>query len=172
MINTSIRRALVLSSLVLGATTLFSAKAMANTSGSVTLNGTVASTLALVITTLPEAGALPLNGSTQQIVRVADLGISTNQSLGYTVTAVTSGNLVRTLGGASIAYQVITTADGVVPGSADFTAATGASHTFASTAANAANTNGRDLHIMYTPAALQDPGIYNGTITVSVADKS
>ena len=167
MINTSIRRALVLSSLVLGATTLFSAKAMA---GPVNLIGTVASTLTLTTAPTATAGNLPLNGSTQQIVRVADLGISTNQSLGYTVTAVTSGNLVRTLGGASIAYQVITTADGVVPGSADFTAATGASHTFASTAANAANTNGRDLHIMYTPAALQAAGGYTGLITVSVVD--
>ena len=164
MINTSIRRALVLSSLVLGATTLFSAKAMANTSGSVTLNGTVASTLALVITTLPEAGALPLNGSTQQIVRVAGLAISTNNEQGYTVTA-TSGDLTRT-GGTPIAYRVTTTADGgTAPASGGFAVA---SHTFASSAANALNTNGRDLYIMYTPAALQDPGLYGGTITVSV----
>jgi len=166
MINTSIRRALVLSSLVLGATTLFSAKAMANTSGSVTLNGTVASTLTLTTTTLSAAGALDLTAPTLRIVQVADLAISTNNEQGYTLTA-TSGNLAKT-GGTPIAYRVTTTADGgTAPAAGGFAVA---SHTFASSAANALNSNGRDLYIMYTPAALQDPGLYEGIITVTVAD--
>ena len=162
MINTSIRRALVLSSLVLGATTLFSAKAMADT---VTLGGTVASTLTLTTTTLGAAGALNLTTPTPRIVQVADLAISTNNEQGYTLTA-TSGNLLN-LGGTSIAYQVTTTADTLPAAAGNFAVA---NHTFASSAANAANTNGRDLYIMYTPAALQDPGIYGGTITLSVID--
>ncbi len=165
MINTSIRRALVLSSLVLGATTLFSAKAMADT---VTLNGTVASTLTLVTTPIAAALALPLSTPVQQIVQVADLAISTNNEQGYTVTA-DSGSLAKT-GGTSIAYQVTTTADAFPAVAGSFTAASGADHTFASTAANAPSSNGRDLYIMYTPAALQDPGLYVGLITVTVAD--
>ena len=169
MINTSIRRALVLSSLVLGATTLFSAKAMANTSGSVLLRGTVASTLALVINTTGSETALPLSTATQQIVQVAGLAISTNNEQGYTLTA-TSGNLTRT-GGTSIAYQVTTTAAGIPAVTGDFTVPSGTPYTVGSTAANAANTNGRALHIMYTPAALQDPGEYLGTINLTVADK-
>ena len=166
MINTSIRRALVLSSLVLGATTLFSAKAMA---GSVTLNGTVPSTLTLTTSPITAAAlALPLSSPIQQIVQVADLAISTNNEQGYTVTA-TSGNLTKT-GGTSIAYRVTTTADGgSIPAPGVFAAAA-ANHTFASSAANALNSNGRDLYIMYTPAALQDPGLYEGSITVSVID--
>jgi len=167
MINTSIRRALVLSSLVLGATTLFSSKAMADT---VNLNGTVASTLALTTAPTAAATALPLSGSTQRIVQVADLGISTNNEQGYTVTA-TSGSLAKT-GGTSIAYQVTTTADTVAAVAVDFAIASGTNYTFGSTAANAPSSNGRDLYIMYTPAALQDPGAYAGIITVTVADNS
>ena len=167
MINTSIRRALVLSSLVLGATTLFSAKAMA---GSVTLNGTVPSTLTLTTSPITAAAlALPLSSPIQQIVQVADLAISTNNEQGYTVTAATSGVLFKS-GGTSIAYQVTTTADAFPAVAGSFTAASGADHTFASTAANAPSSNGRDLYIMYTPAALQDPGLYVGTITVTVAN--
>jgi len=165
MINTSIRRALVLSSLVLGATTLFSSKAMADT---VTLGGTVASTLALVTTPTVAASTLNLSTGTQQIVQVADLAISTNNEQGYTVTA-TSGSLTKA-NGTPIAYQVTTTADAVAAIAGNFTIASGTSYTVGSTAANAAGTGGRDLHIMYTPAALQDPGDYAGTITVTVAD--
>ena len=169
MINTSIRRALVLSSLVLGATTLFSAKAMANTSTPVNIGGTVASTLALTTAPTFAAGNLPLNGSTQQIIRVAGLGISTNQSLGYTLTA-SSGSLAKIGGATPIAYQVTTTAaGGPAPAAGGFALA---SHTFASSAANAPGSNGRDLYIMYTPAALQEAGAYAGLITVSVVDNS
>ena len=166
MINTSIRRALVLSSLVLGATTLFSSKAMADT---VTLGGSVVSTLTLVTTPTAAAIALPLSTGTQQIVQVADLAISTNEALGYTLTA-TSGNLAKAGGTTSIAYQVTTTADAVTVVAGDFAIASGTNYTFASTAANAVGTGSRDLYIRYTPAALQDPGAYAGTITVTVAD--
>jgi len=167
MINTSIRRALVLSSLVLGATTLFSEKAMADT---VTLGGTVASTLTLVTTPTAAASNLPLSTGTRQIVQVADLAISTNNEQGYTLTA-TSGSLTK-VGGTPIAYQVTTTADAVPAVAGTFTIASGTPYTNPSTAANAVGTGGLDLHIMYTPAALQDPGAYAGIITVTVADNS
>lgn len=165
MFHPSVRRALVLSSLVLGATTLFSAKAMADT---VNLSGSVSSTLALTTTTTSAASALSLNTATQQIVQVADLAISTNNEQGYTLTA-TSGNLSKA-NGTPIAYQVTTTADGTAAVVGDFTVASGTSYTVASIVANAVGTNGRDLSIMYTPASLQDPGNYTGSITVTVAD--
>lgn len=168
MFHPSVRRALVLSSLVLGATTLFSAKAMAGTTGTVTLGGSVSSTLALTTTPTSAASTLDLTTATQQIVRVADLAISTNNEQGYTLTA-TSGDLSKT-GGTSIAYQVTTTAAGTAAVASNFTVASGTSYTVASTAANATGTNGRDLSIMYTPASLQDPGSYTGSITVTVAD--
>jgi hypothetical protein len=163
--NTSIRRALVLSGLVLGSATLFAPQAMADT---VPLQGVVTSTLALTTTPTAGAGTLSLSAATQQIVPVADLAIATNNEQGYTLT-VTSGNLTKS-GGTAIPYQVTTTADTVAAVAGDFSGAPGATYTFSTSAANASGTNGRDLSIMYTPAALQDPGTYVGTITVTVAD--
>lgn len=173
MINTSIRRALVLSSLVLGATTVVSSKAMAGTTGNVPLSGTVASSLALVTnptTGVGGAGDLNLTPG-QRIVKVADLTISTNNQEGYTLTASAYGDLTKTTGGtASISYQVLATADGTVPVAADFTTATGATYTYGTNAANDVATGERDLSILFTPAALQDPGTYTGSITLNVAD--
>jgi hypothetical protein len=163
--NTSIRRALVLSGLVLGAATLVAPKAMADT---VPLQGVVTSTLAWTSTPTAGAGTLSLGSATQRIVQVADIAIATNNEQGYTLT-VTSGNLTKT-NGTSIAYQVATTNDGTAAVAGDFGVASGTDYTFTTVAANASGTNGRDLSIMYTPAALQDPGTYAGTITVTVAD--
>ena len=172
MFNLSTRRALVISGLFVGAATLFApTKAMASgtTSGTVNLAGSVTSTLNMATSTVAGAGTLALDGSAagaQQIAKVADLDIGTNNEQGFTLT-VSSGNFTKA-GGSSIAYQVATTADGVAAASGDFTVASGTAYTYNNTGATASDK--RDLSIMYTPAALQDPGNYAGSITLSVAD--
>lgn len=170
MFTKSIRRALIASGLVLGATAAFSPTAFAQTATTtVPLSGTVTSTLAITATPTTEAGALALDGAAagvEQIVKAADLEISTNNEQGYNL-SVTSGNLIKD-GGTSIAYQVTTVADGAVaPATAGFTVASGTAYTVSIATAGSAP---QDLYIKYTPAALQDAGAYAGTITLNVAD--
>jgi hypothetical protein len=159
----------VLGGLLAGA--LFSSAAMAATSDSVDLSGTVASTLAISVLTLPAAGALDLDGvgvgsASQHIVNVADVTLTTNTEAGLTLT-VSSGDLEITAGvGSPISYQVATVAGGAAaPGVLAFSAS-GTPYTSNSIA----GTLHKDLYIMYTPADLQTPGDYIATITLSVLD--
>ncbi|AFZ12414.1 hypothetical protein Cri9333_1522 [Crinalium epipsammum PCC 9333] len=165
----SIRRAVIASGLVIGAAAAFSPAAFADT---VNLSGTVTSTLAL--TTSPTAGPnsaanLPLNSATEQIVRIADLAVSTNNNTGYTLT-VSSGSLTKS-GGADIPFQVVVTDDGTAAASGDFTVASGTAYTYSTASANAAGSNGKDLSMKFTPDALQDPGNYTASVSVTVVDK-
>ena len=157
----SIRRAVIASGLVIGAAAAFSPAAFAGTTGSVNVSGSVASTLA--VTASPTAGAatLELNDGLSHIVPVGDLSMSTNNEQGLTLT-VNPGNLTKP-GGTDIAFEV-TTVDAGTPAPNAFAPG---DHTVATAAARSA---AKDLYIKYTPAALQDPGTYNGTINVSVAD--
>ena len=154
-------KSLIASSLIL------SSVATAATTGTVTLSGSVASTLSITSTDTAGASALDLS-SGQKIVKVADLTMDTNNDQGLTLTA-TSGNLTKT-GGANIAYQVTSVADAAVaPAAAAFTVASGTSYTVGTTAAGSSV---KDLYIMYTPGATQDPGTYGGSITLTVTDNA
>ena len=99
----------------------------------------------------------------QQTVPIATLAISTNNATGYTLDVTTDGTLTSTNGG-TIAYKV----------SADLVSATptftSKDDTYASTGANALNSNPVSVQIQYTPAALQDPGTYTSQINLSVQD--
>lgn len=166
-----IRRFLIASGLFIGATAAFSPTAFAATTGTVGLQGTVASTLAIAATATAGATTLNLQGAgtagVQTIVKVADLAIDTNNSTGYTLT-VTSGNLVNATTTTPIAYQVTTVADAATaPVAGGFTVASGTNYTVASSAAGSLP---KDLYMMHTPAQYQDPGTYTATITVTVAD--
>ncbi len=166
--NSSILRILAALGMTLGATAIMPSEAFADT---VNLSGDVTSTLTLSTTATAGASALTLDGAAagnQQIVQVADLGIHTNNEQGYLLT-VTSGNLTKT-GGTDIAFQTTTTNSGTTALTGDFTVASGTDYTFSTATANASGTGDRDLWIQYTPAALQDPGTYTGSITVTVAD--
>lgn len=166
----TIRRALISSGLIVGAMAAFTPSVFAATTGSVTLGGSVTSTLAISSTSTAAATALPLDGAAAgvaQIVKVSDLTIATNNEQGLTLTA-SSGNLTKT-GGTSIAFQVTSVADAATaPASGDFLIASGTDYTASSSVAGAFN---QDLYIKYTPAALQDPGNYGGTISLTVADQ-
>lgn len=164
----SILRILVALGITLGTVSATPSKAFADT---VNLSGDVASTLTLSTTQTGGATTLALDGAAagnQQIVQVADLGIYTNNEQGYLLT-VTSGNLTKS-GGTAIPFQTTTTSSGTPAITGDFTIASGTDYTLSTSAANASGTGDLDLWVQYTPAALQDPGTYTGSITVTVAD--
>ncbi|MBX5483099.1 MAG: hypothetical protein IRZ16_14840 [Myxococcaceae bacterium] len=135
----------------------------------VNLSGTVASTANVTAVATSSAGALDMGGEGvdigQQIVKVADVTMSTNNATGLTLT-VTSGDLSN--GTDSVAYQVTTVADeAAAPVGADFTVPSGTDYTYSNSTSGSED---RDLYIAYTPPILLDPGTYTGTITLTVAD--
>jgi len=171
MFNLSIRRALVISGLFVGAATLLATptKVMAGTTGTVNVGGTVTSTLNMTTTPDANAGVLPLDGGAAGVTQmkpVATMAIDTNNEQGYTLTATPAGALTKA-GGTDIAYGVAVTT-GTAQAS-DF-AADGQVKTYSTGAANAPGTGGVILSIKYTPASLQDPGNYTSSITLNVAD--
>ena len=136
---------------------------LAATTATVPLGGTVTTTLAVTSTTASGASTLSL-ASGAQIVKVADISLTTNNDQGLTLTA-SSGNLTKT-GGIAIAYQVTSVADAAVAPTT-FAVTSGTNYTVGTTAAG---TSAVDLYIKYTPGATQDPGTYAGEITLTVTD--
>lgn len=150
---------------VVASSLLISSVAGAATSATVTLGGSVTSTLEVTSTDTSGASELDLS-SGQKIAQVADVSMNTNNDQGLTLTA-SSGSLSKS-GGQSIAFQVTSVVDGATaPIAAAFTIASGSSYTVATSAAGSA---AKDLYIMYTPGATQDPGAYAGSITLTVSD--
>jgi hypothetical protein len=140
--------------------------ASAATSGQVDLSGEVTSTLTMSATPTNAASALDLMTASEQIVKVADLAASTNNDQGLTWT-MSSGDLAKS-GGQSIAYKVLSVADGgSAPATGAFIVDSGDDHVVGNSAAGSFD---RDLYIKFTPAGSQDPGIYEGTINLSVSD--
>lgn len=144
----------------------------ADTTDTVLLSGSVTSTLTIEATDTAAAATLPLDGAAagvQQIVKVADILMSTNNDEGIMLTA-TSGSLnTAGAGGDPIAFQVAVVEDAAAAVGATFTVPSGTNVTD-----GLSNTEGsfnKDLYIMYTPAALQDPGTYTGSIGLTVADQ-
>lgn len=142
--------------------------AMAETTDSVVLSGTVTSTLAITATDTAGAAALDLDGdgtAAEHIVKVADAFMTTNNEQGLTL-ALSGGNLTKA-GGTSIAYSVVTVADeAAAPLTGDVGWAVGATTDVSAGEGD----HPRDLFIKYTPAALQDPGTYSGSISLTVSD--
>jgi hypothetical protein len=173
MFNLSIRRALVISGLFVGAATLLATptKVMADTTDTVPLSATVDSTLNIVATPLTAAGDLPMAAQVQT-VDVATLAIDTNNKQGYTLKMESlngEGKLKNASGSTSISYQV-----GAAQLGASETptfAAPGTNNTYQTSDSNANGTNPVTLSIKYTPAALQDPGTYADTINLTVTDR-
>ena len=169
MFSKSIRRALIASGLVIGATAAFSPTAFAQVSETVDLSGTVATTLNITSVATGPASALVLDGlgtaPTDHIVKVADLAISTNNATGYELT-VSSGDLTNETGETPISYQVTTVGD-ELEAPTTFNTPSGDIYTVASGAAGSVP---QDLYIKYTPAEFQDAGLYGAEITLNVTD--
>ena len=143
-----------------------SAIVLAATTDAVTLGGTVSSTLSIEATDTVGASALDLTTPSEQIVKVADIAMSTNNSAGLTLTA-SSGNMSNP-DSQTIAFKVTTVDDAAAaPASGAFDTPSGTDYTVGN---GAAGTLDNDMYIAYTPAALQDPGLYSGTISLTVSD--
>ncbi len=160
-------RFLIFSGLLVGTLLTFSGAVHAATTADVGLSGSVSSTLAITSTATAGASTLALDGAAsgvEQIVKVADFSMSTNNEQGLSL-SVPAGNLTKS-GGTAIAYLVNVVTDGAsAPATGAFASGT---QTYTTSAAGSAV---RDLYIKYTPAALQDPGTYTGTITLTVTDQ-
>jgi len=142
-----------------------SSSALAATSGTVTLGGVVDSTLAVTSSDTTEATALALNSSGVKIVNVSAITLTTNKDLGLTFTA--TPHPLTKAGGQDITVQVTTVASGTAaPAAGDFSA--GAYQIITS----AATSLSKDLYIKYSPGTTQDPGEYEGSIDLVVADNT
>jgi len=142
-----------------------SSAAVADTTGTVTLGGTVTSSLQITATDTAGATALDLSGG-QKIAKVCDITMSTNNEQGLTLSA-SSGSLTKS-GGTSITFQVTSVADAAsAPAAGAFLIASGSPYTVGTSISGSVN---RDLYVLYTPLTLQDPGDYEGSIDLTVTD--
>lgn len=142
--------------------------ASADTSANIGVGGNVPSTLAITAAADGGATSTSVTTGTETIAKIADLSMETNNSTGLTLTVnagtVTNGD------SETMPFEVLILEDGAsTPATTAFSAGT---QTYNSGGANAsgASIGLRDLYIKYKPAALQDPGTYSGTVTVTVAD--
>lgn len=152
------------------ATSFIPSAAFAGTTDSVTIGGSVASTLAIAYTNA-KADINLAPAQTNAEVKVADLTMGTNNSTGLTVTATGILTLAKTTG--SNATPVPFTV-GIVAGASGTPAsyAITATTVFATTTAAAPST-AHSLYIKYsTDASFQDPGSYAATVVLTVADNN
>lgn len=151
--------------LIIAASVALGPSAFADPTASISLGGEVEPSLAMTVLDTAIVELLDLSGG-EKIVKVADIAMSTNNEQGLTLT-VTSGSLTKT-GGTAIPFQVSTVDDAASPpASGDFLVSSGTSYTVGSIDAGVLDV---DLYIKYSPATLQDPGYYDGTIDLTVSD--
>jgi hypothetical protein len=169
-----LRRILAVSSVLFvpAAVAVLSPAAAANTSSTVNLSGTVDSTLELTSAPTAAATALPLNTAAQQTVHVSDLTITTNNAQGYTLNVTGNSQLTKATGETPIDFVVGSVDDAGDGTTAVFVTPNGTAQAIDSTTTAGTGTTQQDLYIQYTPAALQDPGAYNATITLAVVDNT
>jgi hypothetical protein len=114
------------------------------------------------------AGALELDGggsSQMHIVKVADVSASTDGAGGFRL-SISAGELHKADSSTPVPFQMALVSDGGAPPAAGaFTTAAGGTLIWITTSAGAA---ARDLYILYTPAALQDPGAYSASASLSI----
>ena len=165
-----IRRALIASGLFISAAVAFSPTAFAADTADVTIEGNVASTLAIAVT--PGSANTNLDLAPDQTgteVKVADFTMGTNSSQGLKLTPSGSFNLNNGVGGAGRSNIPFTVAVGVGTDPAGAYVATGS--VAINTGAAKATTTPYALYIKYSTADdFQDPGAYEATITLDVAD--
>ncbi len=112
---------------------------------------------------------LPLDGegsASEHIIHVVDVNVSTAEPNGYTL-SISSGSLGKS-GGQNISFQVMAVDNNASsPSSGDFNIASGNSYIICETAAK-----DLDIYVKYQPAALQDPGNYTHSVTITAEDNS
>lgn len=125
---------------------------------------------AIISSTTSVASNLTLDGegsASTHIVKVANLELSTDDTDGFTLT-ISSQSLTKSGGETPIPFQVTTVAAGSgSPSASDFLVSPGSNYTVSTTSAGSSS---KEMYIKYTPAALQDPGAYNTSISLIVTD--
>ena len=124
---------------------------------------------AITSSTTSVASNLTLDGegsASTHIVKVANLELSTDDSDGLTLT-ISSESLTKS-GENSIPFQVTTVAaDSGSPSASDFPVSSDNNYKVSTSSAGSSS---KHLYIKYTPAAVQDPGAYNTSISLVVKD--
>jgi hypothetical protein len=171
MLSTLLRRVLVASGLAVATSGFMGAAAFAQTTATVLLNGTVASTLAVTATAVNNNG-MNLTTPSVQRVKVADVTMGTNNATGLTLAFGTDVAFVNQSFAAKtpipVAVQVLAGASATLP-TTGYIAIPGPLVT--GTTAQAVNT-AYSLFVEYTPAALQDPALYSASIGLTVTDNA
>ncbi|MEH1917839.1 hypothetical protein [Nostoc sp.] len=104
--------------------------------------------------------------ASSRIVKVANLQLSTDGTKGFTLT-ISSQSLTKSGGETPIPFQVTTVPANESPNDSDFSISPGSNYTVSTTSAGSSS---KDMYIRYTPAALQDPGAYNTSISLVITD--
>lgn len=125
---------------------------------------------AITASTTSVASNLILDGegsASTHIVKVANFDLSTDDSDGLTLT-INFESLTKSGGETPIPFQVTTVAAGSgAPSASDFPVSPDSNYTVSTSSAGASS---KHLYIKYTPAAVQDPGAYNTSISLVVKD--
>lgn len=124
----------------------------------------------IISSTTSVASNLILDGkgsASTHIVKVANLELSTDGTNGFTLT-ISSQSLTKSGGETPISFQVTTVPAGSAsPSASDFLVSPGSNYTVSTTSAGSSS---KEMYIKYTPAALQDPGAYNTSISLIITD--
>ncbi len=159
----TMRRFALIAGLVAGTLMFGSTAAFADT---VTLSGTVNAHTTMSVTRTTGAGnadQLNLYGegtsNDNNVIKVADIALTANNSQGIELTASSDGTLTS---------QLLLVDEGVIPAHGDFSSA--------SSVVNVDNTDfnsnaaAQDLYIEYDAPAYVDPGTYSDDITVTISN--
>ncbi len=166
-------RFLLVTGLALGASCFGASSAMAQlTDDTVTLSGSVTSTLDVNAVDTAAAAALALQGGgTDVIVQIADVLLTTNNTGGIAMSTAGAGSIVSSDGGVTtIAFDLVAVDDGVAaPAAGAFTAGAYAQN-FTTGFDGTTGQLPVDLYMRYDSPVLVDPGTYGATVTLVVAD--
>lgn len=168
MLSNTLRRVLLASGIVV-ATSFVASSAFAGTTGSVPLGGTVATTLDMAVTAVNNTNMDVTTASVKRI-KVADITMGTNNATGLNLALNSAVTFTNTNNKTPITVGVA-----VLDGATATAPITGyttiAASLKAPVAAQAVSTP-YSLFIEYTPVALQDPGIYSATVSLTITDRA
>lgn len=149
-------------SITLALLTLVSMPAQAATTDTISMSGTVASTLAVDCTDTAGAVALDFDGgSAELIVKVSDCSATTNDDSGLTITFDPDAAFVGSAAD-TIAFSVESVTDAAAPPLTGDFPGNDVNDTWATAASGATDT---DVYIKFT----QDPTVHPGTYTANIA---
>lgn len=165
-VTMSLQRFLIASSLILSplATIGFQSAALADSATTnVIISGTVDPVISLQAVATAQAQDLPLSTPGQQVVKIADLTLDSNNYSGVRLTATSTNNgflLAQNNPLNAVPYQIDVVADGGTPGNFRAVGAIGQTVSSAQT----------DLYIQVNNPSTPKQGTYTDTITITVAD--